>query len=55
MKTFLTFIITFLSVTNLTAQVESEIFLEGAKVVDIAKDGDFLWVATYGQGVYRYS
>ncbi len=55
MKTFFTFIITFLILTNLTAQVESEIFLEGAKVIDIAKDGDFLWVATYGQGVYRYS
>jgi len=52
---FLTFFITFLILTNLTAQVESEIFLEGAKVVDIAKDGDYLWVATYGQGVYRYS
>ena len=55
MKTFLTFFITFLILTNLTAQVESEIFLEGAKVIDIAKDGDYLWVATYGQGVYRYS
>ena len=55
MKTFFTFIITFLILTNLIAQVESEIFLEGAKVIDIAKDGDFLWVATYGQGVYRYS
>ncbi len=51
----LTFIISFLILTNLTAQVESEIFLEGAKVIDIAKDGDYLWVATYGQGVYRYS
>ena len=55
MKTFLTFFITFLILTNLTAQVESEIFLEGAKVIDIAKDGDYLWVATYGQGVYQYS
>jgi ligand-binding sensor domain-containing protein len=55
MKILLTIIITFLFLTNLTAQVESEIFLEGAKVIDVAKDGDFLWVATYGQGVYRYS
>ena len=55
MKTFLIFIITFLFLTNLTAQVESDIFLEGAKVIDIARDGDYLWVATYGQGVYRYS
>jgi ligand-binding sensor domain-containing protein len=55
MKIYFTSIITILFLTNLTAQVESEIFLEGAKVIDIAKDGDFLWVATYGQGVYRYS
>lgn len=55
MKILFTSIITFLFLTNLSAQVESEIFLEGAKVIDVAEDGDFLWVATYGQGVYRYS
>ncbi|MGD8305403.1 MAG: hypothetical protein PVF17_02015 [Ignavibacteria bacterium] len=40
---------------TLPAQIDSKIFLEGAKVVDIAKEGDYLWVATYGQGIYRYS
>jgi ligand-binding sensor domain-containing protein len=50
-----TLLIALLFITNLFAQVESEIFLEGAKVVDVAKDGDYLWVATYGQGIYRFS
>jgi ligand-binding sensor domain-containing protein len=37
------------------AQIDSEIFLEGATVMSIARDGDILWVATYGQGIYKYS
>lgn len=42
---------------NLTvpAQIDSEIFLEGASIIDIKSDGNYLWVATYGQGIYRYS
>jgi ligand-binding sensor domain-containing protein len=39
----------------LPAQEFSKIYLEGAKVVDIAKEDELLWVATYGQGIYRYS
>jgi ligand-binding sensor domain-containing protein len=38
-----------------SAQIHSEIFLEGATVMDIAQDGDVFWVATYGQGIYKYS
>lgn len=37
------------------AQIESDIFLEGASIIDIKSDGNYLWVATYGQGIYRYS
>ena len=37
------------------AQVESQMFLEDARITDIKKEGDFLWVATYGQGIYQYS
>jgi ligand-binding sensor domain-containing protein len=37
------------------AQIDSEIFLEGATVMDIAQAGDIFWVATYGQGIYKYS
>jgi len=44
-----------LPVSHISAQVESEIYLEGASITDIAKQGDYLWVATYGQGVYSYS
>ena len=44
-----------LLVSSISAQVESEIFLEGASITDIAKESDYLWIATYGQGVYSYS
>lgn len=55
MKLKFTLLIISLFIINLIAQVESEIFLEGAKVVDVVQDGDYLWVATYGQGIYRFS
>jgi len=53
--TFCFFILFVLQVNTVSAQVESEIFLEGASVTDIAREYNYLWVATYGQGVYRYS
>lgn len=37
------------------AQIQSQIFLEGARITDIKQEGFFLWVATYGQGIYQYS
>jgi ligand-binding sensor domain-containing protein len=37
------------------SQEQSEVFLKGAAVTDIAEEEGFLWVATYGQGIYRYS
>lgn len=37
------------------AQIDSEIFLEGATIMDIAQAGDIFWIATYGQGIYKYS
>ncbi len=39
----------------LSPQTQSEIFLEGASITDIDEEPGFLWVATYGQGIYRYS
>ncbi len=47
----------FISLTSISLfpQIESDIFLEGASVIDMKSDGDHLWVATYGQGIYRYS
>lgn len=38
-----------------SAQYQSEIFLKGTTITDIAEETGFLWVSTYGQGVYRYS
>ena len=40
---------------NSFAQYQSEVFLKGAAVIDIVEEEGFLWVATYGQGIYRYS
>ena len=37
------------------AQIESQLFLEGARITDIKQEGSSLWVATYGQGIYQYS
>lgn len=49
------FISLFFSV-NLFAQIQSEVFLKGAVVTDIKQDKEgYLWVATYGQGIYKYS
>ena len=55
MKNILFFLICLLLTSLSQAQLNSKIYLEGAKVVDIAGEGDYLWVATYGQGIYRYS
>jgi ligand-binding sensor domain-containing protein len=44
----------FLLSINSFAQ-EHEVFLKGAAVTDIAEEEGFLWVSTYGQGIYRYS
>ncbi|NWG29537.1 MAG: hypothetical protein HXY48_13540 [Ignavibacteriaceae bacterium] len=46
--------LTFLLTSDSLAQ-EHEVFLKGASVTDIAEEEGFLWVATYGQGIYRYS
>ncbi|MHB1687203.1 MAG: hypothetical protein ACYCVH_07505 [Ignavibacteriaceae bacterium] len=37
------------------SKVQSENFLEGATVTSMTIVGDNLWVATYGQGIYKYS
>jgi len=36
-------------------QVDYNIFLEDASITSIAEEKDFLWVATYGQGIFRLS
>ncbi len=54
-RTSLSLIIFYLLSAALFAQINSQLFLEGAKITDIEREGDFLWVATYGQGIYQYS
>ena len=53
-KTLLPSIIFFISSITF-GQIQSQSFLEGAKITDISQQDDFLWVATYGQGIYQYS
>jgi len=36
-------------------QVESQLYLENTVIESIKGDDNFLWVATYGQGIFRYS
>lgn len=36
-------------------QADTEFYLENSKVYDICPDGRFLWIATYGNGIFRYS
>lgn len=49
-------ILSLLFFISISAQtIDSEIFLKGASVTGISKDDNFLWVSTYGQGVYSYS
>lgn len=54
-KFFFTFLLILLTglFSKLPAQTES--FLDGAMVTCIQPQGDYIWVATYGQGIYRYS
>lgn len=40
---------------SISGQITSELFLNGAAITDIDEEDGFLWVATYGQGIYRYS
>ena len=47
--------LTYLLIPNSFAQEQSEVFLKGAAVTDIDEEEGYLWVATYGQGIYRYS
>ncbi len=40
---------------SLFPQVESQLYLENASIQSIKGDGDNVWVATYGEGIFRYS
>lgn len=55
MKSTLILAIFIVSSSFSPAQLNSQIYLEGARVVDMALEEGYLWVATYGQGIYRFS
>ena len=40
---------------KLSAQNESELYLEGSSITGIAHEEDNLWVSTYGDGIFKYS
>ena len=44
-----------LSTFQLFPQIESQLYLENAIIKSIKGDGNYIWVATYGQGIFRYS
>lgn len=53
---FICVIILFFFVSlEIFSQVQSEVFLKGAAITDIAEEEGYLWVSTYGQGIYRYA
>lgn len=55
-RVFLLFILLLVISPRTTfSQLDSEFFLENAAITDLKLDGNYLWVATYGQGIYKYS
>lgn len=40
---------------EISAQIESRLFLEKAIITDIKQFDNEIWVATYGQGIYQYN
>jgi ligand-binding sensor domain-containing protein len=55
MKLSFWLLLLYIFASSALAQIDSEIFLDGATVTGIAQDDENLWVATYGQGIYKYS
>ncbi len=51
----LTFILICTFSTGIYSQIQSEQYLEGAAVTAIDQEGSYIWVSTYGYGVFRYS
>ena len=55
MNKYFIFLLFLLSICNIIPQVETKKFLEGAIITAIEKEGDSIWCATWGHGVFRYS
>ncbi len=54
-KILVTSLLSLFSITISYSQPQIESYLENAMVTSIQKEGDYVWFATYGQGIYRYS
>lgn len=54
-KVFFAFLILLLTCYYKDSFAQAESFLEGAMVTSIQPEGGYIWFATYGQGIYRYS
>ena len=52
---FIVFLIFIILPFKLSAQIDSQLYLEGTFITGIAQAEDYLWVATYGDGIFRYS
>ncbi len=41
--------------SDIFPQVDFDVYLEDAFITAVTQEEDFIWVATYGQGIFRYS
>jgi ligand-binding sensor domain-containing protein len=55
MKYLLSLFCVVLFIQPIFSQIESKLYLENATITSIKEDKDYLWVSTYGYGVFRYS
>ncbi len=47
-------ILSIIFTASIFPQIESQEFLNGASVMSIKEEGNDIWVATYGQGIFKY-
>ncbi len=56
MKKFIALIIFFVTIPLFSQEnIDLEIFLDKAQVMDITSDGSSIWIATNGHGIYNYN
>ncbi len=55
LRLFLFTLILYLSAPSSFSQDEIKNYLDGANITAIKSEPGYIWVATYGQGIYRYS
>ncbi len=55
LRLFLFTLFLYLSAPSSFSQDEIKGYLDGASITEIRSEPGYIWVATYGQGIYRYS